>query len=129
MPAAGEPQESLDGPVAAIYHITTAAEARAATSSGEYAPTAFEEDGFIHCSHVHQVTEVANYMFGGEKDLVLLEIDRTKVTARVVDENLSGGDELFPHIYGRLAMSAVTRVHRFPCREDGTFDLPSSVSV
>jgi glutathione S-transferase len=42
--------------------------------------------------------------------LVLLEINRAVVQSPIVDENLSGGVELFPHIYGSLPVSAVVAV-------------------
>jgi mannose-6-phosphate isomerase-like protein (cupin superfamily) len=42
---------------------------------------------------------------------VLLEIDRSKVPRKVVDENLDGGSDLFPHIYGPLPLDAVVTVH------------------
>ena len=66
----------------------------------------------------------ANRRFSGRTDLVLLEIDRTKLACEVIDENLEGGTDLFPHIYGCLPMSAVVRIHPFPCGADGRFDLP-----
>ena len=96
-----------------IYHITSAGEARAAGESGEYAPEAFALEGFIHCSYAHQLPSVANARFKGRTGLVLLEIDPAQLNCKVVDENLEGGTELFPHIYGRLPMSAVVRIRDF----------------
>lgn len=98
----------------------------AARNTGEYAPDAFTTEGFIHCSYAHQVSAVANRIFKGRTGLVLLEIDRSKLASRVVDENLEGGGELFPHIYGRLPMSAVIRVLEFPHQDDG-FRFPESI--
>ena len=106
-----------------IYHITSAAEAKGAIASGEYAPQAFAREGFIHCSHRHQVCPVANRLFKGRTDLVLLEIDRLKLTCAIVEENLEGGAELFPHIYGRLPLSAIAQIHEFPCDTNGLFEL------
>ena len=68
--------------------------------------------------------DVANRRFPGRADLMLMEIDRTRLACDVVDENLEGGTDLFPHIYGRLPMSAVVQVHPFPCGADGRFDDP-----
>jgi uncharacterized protein (DUF952 family)/8-oxo-dGTP pyrophosphatase MutT (NUDIX family) len=110
-----------------IYHITTAQAATAATESGEYVADSFASEGFIHCSYEHQVAPVANSRFAGRPDLVLLEIDPTKLNCRVIDENLEGGTELFPHIYGRIPMPAVTRIHEFPCDTSGRFTLPGTV--
>ena len=112
-----------------IFHITSRAEADQASRDAEYIPARFDTDGFIHCSYAHQLTRVADFNFRGRADLVLFEIDRAALTCDVVDENLDGGEERFPHIYGRLPMGAVVRTHDFPCRSDGRFDLPSDVHV
>ena len=111
-----------------IFHITTSSEWATAKSAGEYVPRDYEADGFIHCSYAPQLVSVANSMFHGQSGLVLLEIDRAAVGSEVVDENLSGGSELFPHIYGILPAAAVIRIHNFPSKEDGAFELPASVS-
>jgi uncharacterized protein (DUF952 family) len=103
-----------------IFHITTRDEADRARAAGEYEPAAFAHEGFIHCSYRHQVTGVANRLFRGRTGLVLFEIDPAKLACRVVDENLEGGTELYPHIYGRLPMSAVVAVH--------PFDVPQTLS-
>ena len=107
--------------VARLYHITSAAEAREAGKTGVYEPAAFAREGFIHCSYAYQVAATANRIFRGRPDLVLLEIDPAGLDCPVVDENLEGGVELFPHIYGRLNMSAVIRVRDFPCDSAGEF--------
>ena len=110
-----------------IFHITSAKEARDAARSGTYVPAAFDTDGFIHCSYARQVRDVANRRFAGRADLVLFEIDRRRLDCRVVDENLESGTDLFPHVYGRLPMSAVVSVHELRCGADGLFDLPVAV--
>jgi uncharacterized protein (DUF952 family) len=112
-----------------LFHITTAAEADAARVSGEYRPAAFAREGFIHCSYARQVAATANRIFRGRTDLVLLEIDATRLTSPVVVENLEGGAELYPHIYGPLPIAAVRRVHRFPASSDGTFTLPAELTA
>jgi uncharacterized protein (DUF952 family) len=106
-----------------LFHITSMQEAEEAARAGEYAPKAFDREGFIHCSYPPQVCAVANRLFAGRGDLVLFEVDRTQVPSPVVDENLEGGLELFPHIYGRLPMRAVVAVHRFPCNAGGRFEV------
>jgi uncharacterized protein (DUF952 family) len=93
-----------------IYHITSANEARVAQGSGEYAPRDFQREGFIHCSYEHQVQGVIGRRFQGRTDLVLLEIDPAQLSCKVIDENLEGGTELFPHIYGHLPMTAVVHI-------------------
>jgi uncharacterized protein (DUF952 family) len=113
--------------VTTLVHITSADEASNAARAGTYAPKGFDAEGFIHCSYPHQVCAVAHRLFGGRSDLVLLEIDRDRLSCDVVDENLEGGTERFPHVYGRLPMSAIVRVHQFPCDATGRFDLPAAL--
>jgi uncharacterized protein (DUF952 family) len=114
--------------VTRLYHITFAEEFTDAARVGTFAPKAFDAEGFIHCSYSHQLLGVANRLFSGRADLVLLEIDPARLTCAVIDENLEGGTQLFPHIYGRLPASAVVRIHRFPCGDDGRFALPGTVT-
>jgi uncharacterized protein (DUF952 family) len=125
---AAQTAESLYGAgLKPIFHITSRTEAAEAARSGEYIPEEFDADGFIHCSYAHQVTRVADFKFHGRSDVVLLEIDRTALSCDVIDENLEGQAELFPHIYGRLPMSAVVKIHDLPCRSDGRFELPADL--
>lgn len=107
-----------------LFHITTVAEANAAAESGTYSPGTFDREGFVHCSYLHQILATANRLFAGRSDLVLLQIDSVRLSCRVVDENLEGGVELFPHVYGHVPMAAVVRVIPFPCSAGGVFDLP-----
>jgi uncharacterized protein (DUF952 family) len=93
-----------------LYHITSEVEALNAQRTGDYAPTAFEAEGFIHCSYAHQVPGTLSRIFSGRTDLIVFEIDPAKLPCKVIDENLEGGADLFPHIYGRLPMSAVVRI-------------------
>lgn len=95
-----------------IYHITTAEAAEAAQQSGEYAPEGFALEGFIHCSYAHQIQGVLQRRFQGRRNLVLLEIEPSRLPCPVIDENLEGGTELFPHIYGRLPMSTVVGIKK-----------------
>ena len=96
-----------------LFHITTRAEIDAARAAGEYRPGGFAREGFIHCSYGQQVEATAARHFAGRTELVLLEIDREALSCAVVDENLSGGDELFPHLYGPLPLAAVIAVYPF----------------
>ena len=97
-----------------LFHIATHDEFEDARASGaDYRPAAFAREGFIHCSYAHQLEATAARHFAGRTGLVLLEINRDALTCVVVDENLSGGAELFPHVYGPLPLNAVVAVHPF----------------
>lgn len=111
-----------------LYHITTEAEFNAAKAFGKYYPEKFEEEGFIHCSHLHQVVKVANARFAGLAGLVLIEIEPTKLSSEVIEEDLYDANELFPHIYGPLELQAVIKVHQFPCELDNSFKLPTGLN-
>ena len=112
-----------------LFHIAPREEVERARAAGQYVPAAFSTEGFIHCSHRHQVVKTAARFFRGVQNLVLLEIDAGRVGAQVVEENLEGGEELFPHLYGSLPFTAVLVVHEFPCDEQGFFSLPPDISL
>jgi uncharacterized protein (DUF952 family) len=107
--------------VTPLFHITSMREAEAARELGAYRPEAFRREGFVHCSYRSQVVSVANRLFRGKTDLVLLEIEPARLACKVVDENLTGGAELFPHVYSPIPMSAVVAIHPFPCDQNGAF--------
>ena len=107
-----------------LFHITTRAELDAALPAGHYRPQAFAREGFIHCSRGPQVAATADRIFRGRHGLVLLEIDPAMLTCRVIVENLEGGEELYPHIYGALPLAAVVAVHDLPVDSAGRFTLP-----
>ena len=107
-----------------LYHITSEDEWREALAAGEYRSKDFETETFIHCSYAQQLMTVADRRFRGKRDLVLLVIDRSKLNCKIVDENLMGGTERYPHVYGPLPLEAVAKVLPFPSKRDGGFMLP-----
>lgn len=68
---------------------------------------------------------VARQRFRGRTDLVLLRIDPELLDREVRLENLEGGEELFPHIYGELDLSAVTGLEPLVVGSDGEFVTPT----
>ncbi len=107
-----------------IYHITRNTDWGSALTAGSYTADSLATEGFIHCSTKQQVIATANRIFKGRRDLVLLCVDTNKVKPEIRYENLEGGTNLFPHIYGALDIVAVTAVHDFPPLDDGSFELP-----
>jgi uncharacterized protein (DUF952 family) len=110
--------------MAIIFHITAREAWGRARPEGSYRPEAFAAEGFIHCSTRAQVVRVADARFRGRAGLVLLCIDADRVAAEIVYENLEGGRELFPHIYGELNADAVVEVLEFEPGEGGRFSFP-----
>ena len=107
-----------------IYHISSLDEWQRAQGAGSYRADSLASQGFIHCSKREQIPPVATRFYRAQTDLVLLRIDPLRLAARVVYENLEGGEELFPHIYGPLELEAVVAVLPFPANQDGTFSFP-----
>ena len=108
-----------------IYHLTFASDWESSQSAGQYRMSSrgmtLDEVGFIHCSFADQVDGVARAVFAGADGLVLVTIDPSLVKAEVQYENLEGGSELFPHIYGPLNVDAVVEVRAYESqpRPDG----------
>jgi len=85
------------------------------------------EEGFIHCSYAHQVQAIADLVYSGRSDVVLLEIDPRLLRSPVNVESLDNR-EAFPHIYGPLNRDAVTRVSSVPLLADGRLDVSAALA-
>ena len=107
-----------------IFHIASAEAWATAQAADAYRGDTLAIEGFIHCSRAEQVERVANAFYAGRTDLVLLRIDRARVTPEVRDEPSDG--DLFPHIYGALNLDAVVEVMPFVPSADGRFVGPVS---
>ena len=112
-----------------VLHISEQSQWEAAKEAGEYTAESLATQGFIHCSTHEQVIEVANFLFKGQSGLVLLAVDTCKVEHNIKYENLHGGEDLFPHIYGALNIDAVIDVFDFLPASDGSFELPDAFVV
>ena len=116
--------------MAVIYHIAEGEAWRSAraegacASKGVYVTDSLATEGFIHCSTPAQVLEVAESFYQGRKGLVLLTIDTSRVQAQLRYENLEGGAELYPHLYGPLNLEAVVSAVPFEPDAKGRFELP-----
>jgi uncharacterized protein (DUF952 family) len=98
---------------ARIYHLAVRAEWETARADGEYRRStlgaSLDEVGFIHCSLARQVQTIADLVYRGRDDVVLVEIDPARLDAEVRVE--PAGDDEYPHLYGPLPMGAVVRTH------------------
>lgn len=112
--------------MAIIYHITSVERWADAQTQGQYTADSLSSEGFIHCSKPGQVIATAARYYAGQSGLVLLAIAPARVTAEMRFENLTGGPEGYPHIYGPLNLDAVTAVLPFEPNPDGTFSLPAN---
>jgi uncharacterized protein (DUF952 family) len=114
-----------------IYHLALEDEWRTALSGADpYRRStlgkSLEDEGFIHCSFGPQVQTIADLVYRGRRDVVLLTIDPARVPAEIRIESLEGGDEGFPHIYGPLPTEAVVAVATLTPDADGRLVSPVS---
>jgi uncharacterized protein (DUF952 family) len=114
--------------MAELLHITDRASWQDAVRTGEYRMSTrgvtLEQEGFIHCSLAHQLRAVAELVYAGADDLVVLMIDSEQVQADIRYEAPADGAERYPHIYGPLPVGAVTDVVRVGRDSGGRMILP-----
>jgi len=90
-----------------IFHITERSIWLEAKHNTFYEGDTLSADGFIHCCLFEQIEDVLLNWFKGKRDIVILDIDPKILSSPVKYENLEGGQELFPHIYGPINLDAV----------------------
>jgi uncharacterized protein (DUF952 family) len=129
-----------------ILHLVPAAVWQAHRDAATYAPEAYAEEGFVHCSPDREVMlRVANRYYGAvEGDVLVLALDEHRLTSEVrweaptppgpPDDNGEGrevggvgprpahplADVRFPHVYGPLDLAAVVEIRRL-VRAGGRF--------
>ena len=80
-------------------------------------------NGYIHFSTASQVRDTAAKHFRGEAGLLLIAVDDAALGGALRYEPSRGGD-LFPHLYGPLAVSTVAWVKPLPLGPDGSHLFP-----
>jgi uncharacterized protein (DUF952 family) len=107
-----------------IYKICPATLWQEAERQGVFKGAAIDlSDGFIHFSTAKQAEETAAKHFAGKTGLLLVSVDAGRLGESLKWEPSRGGD-LFPHLYGDLALSAVTSVDPLPLGPDGRHVFP-----
>lgn len=102
-----------------VFHIAVRAEWEAGAGGLHYVPSGYADEGFIHWSYPAQVAATARRYYQARDDLILLRASRAALAAHLVDENLVGGTELFPHLYGPLLRSDVVETASITWSADG----------
>lgn len=92
-----------------IYHIATSKEWKEAVENGFYRVSSLPSEGFIHCSTAEQLMEVADRLFSGRNDVIVLEINLDLLPVEVKYE-LAPNGKAYPHVYGEIPVQAVQRV-------------------
>jgi uncharacterized protein (DUF952 family) len=114
-----------------VFHIADPQLWQQARVTGSYEQSTRDatlaDVGYIHCSFAEQVETVAGFIYADwPGDLVLLDIDTAQVAAPVRVENLEGGTDQFPHVYGPIPCDAVSQVHDL-ARSAGRWRLPDGL--
>lgn len=112
-----------------LYHLAVAAHWNDAVARGgpyerSSIDTSLADEGFIHASFASQLRGTADRYYRDRDDIVLLVIHPSLLDVEVRVENLHGGDQLFPHLYGPLPLHAVVEVLPVALNDDGTLQLP-----
>ncbi|MBX3287831.1 MAG: DUF952 domain-containing protein [Acidobacteria bacterium] len=89
-----------------IYHVTLPETWEYYKGRPSYQAESLQTEGFIHCSYEKQLEGTLQRYFANASKVVILKIETDKLFAKLVEE-ASTGDEVFPHIYGRLNHSAI----------------------
>ncbi len=111
-----------------VFHIALEGDWEDAQESGIYRVSTrgsrLDDIGFIHTAFEHQIAVIGAVLYSDSTEpLVVLVIDTERLETPVVVENLEGGDEPFPHIYGPLPTEAVVDVLTAVVTTDGRFVL------
>lgn len=107
--------------MAIIYHLSGRAEWEATSPGSEYRAESLAQEGFLHCSRDEtQLLAVANRLFTGRTDMLVLDVDTERLHASVKHEASRSG-EIYPHIYGPLNTDAVVQVRLLTGDTDGKF--------
>jgi uncharacterized protein (DUF952 family) len=123
----------LNEEVVTLFHIVSRGDWRDQVMNRMFGPPSLNTEGFIHLSAKNQVLTTANYFFKGSTDLLLLEIQLPSRDPSLKWEAPVRGSgervlEKFPHYYAKLKVTAVKKVHDFPCDSDGVFALPAGIT-
>jgi len=73
------------------------------------------------------VPRTASRFFAGRSGLVVLCIDAGRLGRALRFE--PAHDELFPHCYSAIPLEAIVAAIDFPCRSDGSFELPDELEL
>lgn len=111
-----------------IYKICPEALWREAEIDGRFIGAPVDlADGYIHFSTGSQVRETAERHFRGQRDLLLIAVDPTRLGPALRYEPSRGG-HLFPHLYGTLATAGISWVQPLAMLADGAHLIPEDVA-
>jgi uncharacterized protein (DUF952 family) len=93
-----------------IYHIVVP-DTWANFDDKNYEADSLATEGFIHCSFENQIDAVLQRYYSDRDEVVVLEIDPSKLDSKLVVEPSTGGEN-YPHIYGAINRDAIVRTEQ-----------------
>jgi release factor glutamine methyltransferase len=102
-----------------IIHLCPREEWLQAHQKGIFQDISLRQDGFIHCSQIEQILEVANRFYQDIPDLILLWINPDQLISKIRWE--TSDSALFPHIYGPINLGAIISVTDLKPDFDGIY--------
>jgi uncharacterized protein (DUF952 family) len=113
-----------------IYTLVRQADWQAAAAAGTYTGSADDRrDGFLHFSSAAQLRATAAKHRAGVADLLMVAVPTAPLGAALRWEAAAGSERagLFPHLYGPLALAAVSAVVPLPLGPDGQHIFPDGI--
>ncbi|MFC3126809.1 DUF952 domain-containing protein [Pseudoroseomonas globiformis] len=113
-----------------IYTMVRDEDWQEARAAGAYIGSAEDaHDGFLHFSTAAQLRESAARHRPGQPDLWLVAADAEALGTTLRWEASEGSRPgLFPHLYGKLPLSAVRWAMPLPLQPDGTHLFPAEIA-
>jgi uncharacterized protein (DUF952 family) len=94
-----------------IYHIVLPEIWENFKDGKFYEAESLKTENFIHCSFGNQIETVLQRYYKDAERVFLLHIEPKLLTAKLVEEP-STNNEIYPHIYGRINMEAITEIKK-----------------
>jgi len=110
-----------------IYHFINKEGLSKYLNERELILPSLASEGFIHCSTLEQVLDVANFLAPYDEEMQLLEIEEAKVKPEVRFEDAMQNGRLFPHIYGPLNRDAIVAIHHLEWDGEDGYRLPAKL--
>jgi uncharacterized protein (DUF952 family) len=73
-----------------LYHLAAASEWEEALTQGSYSPAALQREGYLLCVEAGEYVDLANRIYVGRNDLVILFIERDRVQANLQCAEIDG---------------------------------------
>jgi uncharacterized protein (DUF952 family) len=93
-----------------IYHLVFPEYWAKFEGAAEYVSETLDVEKFIHCSRKEQLSGVLERFFAGVNDLLIVEIDESKLTSPLLYEAVPDSEETFPHIFGPINREAIVGI-------------------